>query len=60
MAPGSLSTMFDDRDPPLSKTVGLMADMEQMGQGPFGQALAHYLFVSLVAELTSAFSVLLS
>jgi len=40
MAPGSLSTIFDDRDPPLSKTVGLMADMEKMGQGPFGE-LSH-------------------
>lgn len=40
MAPGSLSTIFDDRDPPLSKTVGLMADMEQMGQGPFGSCFA--------------------
>ncbi|GAA5851465.1 hypothetical protein JCM5353_002576 [Sporobolomyces roseus] len=35
MAPGSLATIFDDRDAPLSKTVGLMADMDQMGQGPF-------------------------
>lgn len=38
MAPGSLATIFDDRDAPLSKTVGLMADMDQMGQGPFGKS----------------------
>ncbi|CEQ42872.1 SPOSA6832_04753 [Sporobolomyces salmonicolor] len=35
MAPGSLATIFDDRDPPLSKTVGLMAELGQMGKGPF-------------------------
>ncbi|GAA5994111.1 uncharacterized protein JCM10292_001878 [Rhodotorula paludigena] len=35
MAPGSLSTIFDDRDAPLSKTVGLMNDMEKFSSGPF-------------------------
>ncbi|TNY22088.1 thiolase-like protein [Rhodotorula diobovata] len=35
MAPGSLSNAFSDRDPPLSKTVGLMADMEKVTMGPF-------------------------
>lgn len=34
MAPGSLQTIFDDRDPPLSKTVGLLADMECLTGGP--------------------------
>ncbi|KPV77423.1 uncharacterized protein RHOBADRAFT_51278 [Rhodotorula graminis WP1] len=35
MAPGSLTNAFNDRDPPLSKTVGLMADMDKMTTGPF-------------------------
>ncbi|BGP39095.1 hypothetical protein JCM10449v2_003033 [Rhodotorula kratochvilovae] len=35
MAPGSLTNAFSDRDPPLSKTVGLMVDMEKMSTGPF-------------------------
>ncbi|GAA6041870.1 hypothetical protein JCM8097_004518 [Rhodosporidiobolus ruineniae] len=35
MAPGSLQTVYQDRDAPLSKTVGLMADMDLMSNGPF-------------------------
>ncbi|POY74114.1 putative Propanoyl-CoA C-acyltransferase [Rhodotorula taiwanensis] len=35
MAPGSLTNAFSDRDPPLSKTVGLMSEMGKMSQGPF-------------------------
>ncbi|BGP15253.1 hypothetical protein JCM10213_000704 [Rhodosporidiobolus nylandii] len=47
MAPGSLTNAFSDRDPPLSRTVGLMAEMGLMGQGPFaaqifGNAGAEY------------------
>lgn len=45
MAPGSLATIFDDRDAPLSKTVGLMADMDQMGQGPFGSSFLPNVFL---------------
>ncbi|GAA5902282.1 hypothetical protein JCM6882_000491 [Rhodosporidiobolus microsporus] len=47
MAPGSLTNTFSDRDAPLSKTVGLMSDMNQFGNGPFaaqifGNAAAEY------------------
>ncbi|GAA5823695.1 hypothetical protein JCM11251_000729 [Rhodosporidiobolus azoricus] len=35
MAPGSLGNAFSDREAPLSKTVGLMQDMELFTTGPF-------------------------
>lgn len=37
MNPGSLATIFDDRAPPLEKTIELMNDVVGMGKGPFGQ-----------------------
>ncbi|GAA6012312.1 hypothetical protein JCM8202_003281 [Rhodotorula sphaerocarpa] len=35
MSPGSLQNAFNDRDAPLSKTVGLINDMGKMSIGPF-------------------------
>lgn len=38
MAPGSLTTTFNDRAPPLGKTIELMNDIVGIGQGPFGSS----------------------
>ncbi|GAA6012058.1 hypothetical protein JCM10207_005113 [Rhodosporidiobolus poonsookiae] len=48
MAPGSLQNAFSDREPPLSKTVALISDMELTTDGPFaaqifGNAASEYI-----------------
>mgnify|MGYP000046186485 CR=1 FL=1 len=35
MAPGSLANVFEDRAPPLDKTLQMTSDIVGIGQGPF-------------------------
>ena len=35
MAPGSLANVFEDRAPPLDKTLQLTSDIVGIGKGPF-------------------------
>lgn len=36
MMPGSLTSMFEDRAPPLEKTIELTNEIVGIGRGPFG------------------------
>ena len=40
MNPGSLGTVFEDRVPPMERTVSMTAELGGFGNGPFGESFS--------------------